>query len=383
VYNMDTMSFSKHIADLEEKFAAFKKANSRGHVKPFSNRAHIIPSDAIQAMQAGKQEGRGIMSLFSAPVAQAPIPAAPVITPYNTSPTRMPISAPSAFAQSNPNLFPHLTPAMVRQEQYYQPAQDSFTNTMVHVLWAHKVGLAVCVYTVFCIVYAVMYTAGFVPEVLMAEASQQTVKKGDREAAIERALSGVTADENTPVSNPTSTTSNEVTNATQPTRRAVQAVAPAVQSTQQSNDPVRILIPKVGVDVKVSNPKSTALAVMDDHLTRGVVRYADSPALGEGNTLIFGHSTSFKVVNNPAYKAFNGLKLLKTGDAITVRSISHEYMYQVKSVRLAKNSDIYVDFTAGKNMLTLVTCNVLGQKEDRYIVEAELVSTKKLTGDTL
>ncbi|HRH26443.1 MAG TPA: sortase [Candidatus Paceibacterota bacterium] len=368
------MSFSKHIADLEEKFAAFKKANSRGRTRPFSERAYIIPSDAIKAMQAnGKPEGRRMMGLFGPASAPTPVVHQEVITPYNVSPTRMPISAPSAFASTNPNLFPRLTPALVSGGYYVESQQDSFTNNMVHVLWAHKVGLSICVYTVFCIVYAVMYVAGFVPEVLMAEASLQTVKKGDREAAIERALA-------TLPSNEIATTSTTPVQGNEPTRTQVQPVVAAPQTVQQGNDPVRIIIPKVGVDVKVANPKSTAIAVMDDYLTRGVVRYADSPSLGEGNTLIFGHSTSFKVVNNQAYKAFNGLKLLKSGDAITVRSISHEYTYQVKSVRLAKDSDIYVDFTAGKNMLTLVTCNVLGQKEDRYVVEAELVSTATLPG---
>ena len=137
--------------------------------------------------------------------------------------------------------------------------------------------------------------------------------------------------------------------------------------------PIRIVIDKIGVDATVSNPNTKDVVTLDDYLKQGAVRYPDSGFLGLGNMLIFGHSTGINVVYNQAYKTFNGLKDLKIGDVIKVYGGSTIYEYKVTSVVMKPASEVEINLTSTKNMLTLTTCNVFGAKEDRYIVEADYI----------
>jgi LPXTG-site transpeptidase (sortase) family protein len=138
--------------------------------------------------------------------------------------------------------------------------------------------------------------------------------------------------------------------------------------------PVRIKIDAIGVDTSIYNPETTDIKIMDEYLLRGAVRYPGSGLLGVGNIFLFGHSTGYKVVNNQAYKTFNGLGKLKVGDEITVYSSHAKYIYSVINVEMKTASKIEVDFSNIKNILTLSTCNVFGEEEDRYIVEAVFVA---------
>ena len=138
-----------------------------------------------------------------------------------------------------------------------------------------------------------------------------------------------------------------------------------------AESPTRIVIDKIGVDAIVSNPNTTNVATLDDYLKEGAVRYPESGLIGQGNMFLFGHSTSFTVVHNQAYKTFNGLKDLKSGDIIKVYGVSEIYTYKVSSVKLVDQNQALVEFNNTKNMLTLSTCNTFGAKEERYVVEAD------------
>lgn len=141
-----------------------------------------------------------------------------------------------------------------------------------------------------------------------------------------------------------------------------------------SAEPVRIVIDAIGVDTSISNPDSRSIDVLDQALLDGVVHYPGSADLGEaGNVFLFGHSTGFRVVNNPAFKVFNDLKELNENDLIRVQSNSHEYVYRVTSVSLVNADEALVDLSATGRRLTLSTCNSFGQKQERYVVEAEFV----------
>jgi len=137
--------------------------------------------------------------------------------------------------------------------------------------------------------------------------------------------------------------------------------------------PTRIVIDKIKVDSLVANPNTTNVTTLDEYLKQGAVRYPGSGTLGVGNMFIFGHSTGLKVVNNQAYKTFNGLKDLVRGDIITVYSSAHIIQYMVRSVTLVDQNQALVDLSSAKNMLTLSTCNTFGEKSERYVVEADLV----------
>lgn len=148
---------------------------------------------------------------------------------------------------------------------------------------------------------------------------------------------------------------------------------PAYLQKAAAEVPVYIRIPKAGVDTAVSNPDSTDIAVLDQYLTRGAVRYPGSGKIGEGNMLLFGHSSNWKVVKNPAYKAFNNIWELKAGDEIYIKSATGTYLYKVRGVKLVDASEELVDFSAKGNILTLSTCDTFGKKQDRYVVEADYV----------
>jgi LPXTG-site transpeptidase (sortase) family protein len=137
------------------------------------------------------------------------------------------------------------------------------------------------------------------------------------------------------------------------------------------DNPTRIVIDKIGVDSIVSNPNTVNINTLDEYLKQGAVRYPGSGSIGIGNMFIFGHSTGIKIVNNQAYKTFNGLRDLKVGDSIKVYGATKIYTYRVSSVTLVDQSKALVEFGNKKNMLTLSTCNTFGAKSERYVVEAD------------
>ncbi|MCC2630859.1 MAG: Sortase domain, partial [Candidatus Paceibacter sp.] len=55
-----------------------------------------------------------------------------------------------------------------------------------------------------------------------------------------------------------------------------------------------------------------------------------------------------------------------------------EYNYKVTSVSMVDSEDAWVTFSDDKNMVTLSTCNVFGQKQDRYVVEAVFIKSISL-----
>ena len=143
----------------------------------------------------------------------------------------------------------------------------------------------------------------------------------------------------------------------------------------------RIIVPDLGINASIELPTSTALEVLNDHLTRGVVHYPGSALPGEfGNVFLFGHSTGLRVVHNQAYAVFNGLKELTPGQVVRIRYGGREYWYRVTSVAMKAADEAWVDLRRDtkQRKLTLSTCNVFGAKTDRFVVEAEFVKSYPL-----
>lgn len=146
--------------------------------------------------------------------------------------------------------------------------------------------------------------------------------------------------------------------------------------------PINVRIPSIGVDAQVYNPSTTSVKVLDEFLLKGAVRYPGSGLLGGiGNIFIFGHSTGIKIVNNQAFKTFNGLKDLKEGDLIHVFSDRTEYVYKVTKVSMVGAEETLVEFNTKSKKLTISTCNTFGEKTDRYVVESEFVAKKSLISE--
>ena len=144
-------------------------------------------------------------------------------------------------------------------------------------------------------------------------------------------------------------------------------------------DPVRVEIPAIDLEVSIENPASTDVAVLDKALLSGAVRYPTSAKLGEeGNTILFGHSSYLPLVNNKAFKAFNDIQKLKEGDRITVYGSGTAYVYAVTEVAEADANSDALPLTKTGHTLTLATCDSFGKKTDRFVVVAELVSSYPL-----
>ena len=169
--------------------------------------------------------------------------------------------------------------------------------------------------------------------------------------------------------------------------RNTEAVSQPAGPTQSQSAPApaaapeRIIVPAIELNTPIVVPASTDLEVLNEALTKGVVQYPGSAEPGSrGNIFLFGHSTGFRVVRNPAYQVFSRLKELKSGDILRLAAGGREYWYRVTTVTLKPASLATVDFrpTGDRRLLTLSTCNVFGQKDDRYIVEAEFVKSYPL-----
>lgn len=154
-----------------------------------------------------------------------------------------------------------------------------------------------------------------------------------------------------------------------------------VNTTSTPEDPVKIVIPTIGLRATVANPTTTDIAILDQNLLTGAVRYPTSARLGEtGNVVIFGHSSYLPVVGNQAYKAFNGIQKLVAGDIVTVYSSGTAYTYRVRGVaKESAASDAGINLAVTGRVLTLATCDSFGAKSDRFIVTADFVESHSVS----
>jgi len=143
--------------------------------------------------------------------------------------------------------------------------------------------------------------------------------------------------------------------------------------------PNTLVIDSLDREVTVLNPASNSVAALDAALLKGVIRHPDSATFGEeGNMLILGHSSYLPTVHNRNYQALNGIQNLKWGETIKLSSGDTEYTYKVEKTYKTKASGFTVPVAGKGKTLTLVTCNSFASTDDRYVVEATLVSTKAL-----
>ncbi|MFZ1075374.1 MAG: sortase [Minisyncoccia bacterium] len=144
--------------------------------------------------------------------------------------------------------------------------------------------------------------------------------------------------------------------------------------------PVKISIPIIDLNVTVSNPTSTNIDVLDNALLAGAARYPTSAKLGEdGNVVIFGHSSYLPIVNNQAYKTFDGIQKLVAGNVVTVYSDDTAYTYRVRSVTKESANDAAIPLQVTGRVLTLSTCDSFGEKTDRFVVVADFVDSYSIS----
>lgn len=160
-----------------------------------------------------------------------------------------------------------------------------------------------------------------------------------------------------------------------PAARPPAAAAPA----GAPEDPVKIDIRSIGLSATIADPRTTDINALDALLLKGAVRYPTSAKLNEnGNIVIFGHSSYLPVVNNSAYKTFDGIQRLKAGDVITVYSSDAAYAYAVRGVAKENANDAIIPLSVSGKVLTLSTCNSFATKDDRFVVTADFVESHPL-----
>lgn len=159
-------------------------------------------------------------------------------------------------------------------------------------------------------------------------------------------------------------------------------VAQAQVKNTKAENPVRITIEKLGMDVTIKNPESTKVSVLDEALLSGAVRYPTSARLGQdGTVLLFGHSSNLPVIHNQAFKAFKGIQTLTKGEIISVYSDATEYRYSVTNVSVADAEEDVIELAQKGKFLTLVTCDTFTKKSARFVVTAKFVGAYSLTSN--
>lgn len=218
---------------------------------------------------------------------------------------------------------------------------------------------------IFVVTFCVLYVLGLVPEELLSN--------GDSPAdAIKLGLLQGSQD------NPQDNTQNNTQSNTQDNSQANSTTQTSV--ILSPNDvPIKIQIPIVGVDAAITDPNSTDNAVLNEYLLKGAVRYPGTGYPGSGNLFLFGHSSTLAVVHNQAFKTFNKIENLKSGDEIYIYTNSAKYTYKVRDERRVEASQEEVNLDSTQNMLTLSTCDLLGStKEFRYVVRADFVGKENV-----
>jgi LPXTG-site transpeptidase (sortase) family protein len=139
--------------------------------------------------------------------------------------------------------------------------------------------------------------------------------------------------------------------------------------------PDQIIIDKLKISADIEQPNTFNVAELDSFLIKGAVHYPGSGSVESGNIFIFGHSADlFTGVQNPAYKVFNNLSKLKSGDVIEIVADNRSYFYKVTKVSLVNENEALIRFNSEVRKLTISTCNTFGSREDRWVVEAEMIN---------
>ena len=237
---------------------------------------------------------------------------------------------------------------------------------LIDKILARKIVFLVVFFVIFTFSYGVLFMFDFLPET-------PNVNKVDTVNTINDQTFDVSE---TGFPNLEESANDELATTTNNVNLSTTNQLSSITKRDNSSLPVILKIPSLDRKVNILNPSSREISVLDNALLSGVVRHPDSVLLGqEGYLFIFGHSSYLPKVFNKNFQALNGIQSLKWGDTITLESGDTVYTYQVKKVYQAKAENITVPIAGVGKHLTLATCNSFGSKDDRYMVEADLVGT--------
>lgn len=140
------------------------------------------------------------------------------------------------------------------------------------------------------------------------------------------------------------------------------APAPIVHKAVDGGN--KIIIPKIGVDMKMIEGTNETIA-----LNQGAWRMPQTSTPDQGgNTVITAHRFKYKP---PSEKTFYLLDKLVVGDAVTVNWQGYEYNYKVTGTKIVEPSAVEVLDNTENPQITLITCTPLFTTKQRLIVIAE------------
>jgi sortase A len=123
-----------------------------------------------------------------------------------------------------------------------------------------------------------------------------------------------------------------------------------------------LTIPRLGLStIVVEGAEPRQLKLGPGHI-RGTAWPGDG-----GNVGVAAHRDTY----------FRPLRLVHSGDTITVRTQAQEYVYQVISLKIVEPNDVEVLRPTGHETLTLVTCypfDFVGPAPRRFVVRADCVT---------
>lgn len=120
-------------------------------------------------------------------------------------------------------------------------------------------------------------------------------------------------------------------------------------------------VPRLGLETMVVQGDSARI------LRRAVGHMPETPLPWEsGNVALAGHRDSF----------FRPLRNIRSGDAITLKTVNGDFQYEVESTEVVPASDVHVLDASSGRTLTLVTCfpfYYVGSAPNRFVVRARAV----------
>lgn len=152
---------------------------------------------------------------------------------------------------------------------------------------------------------------------------------------------------------------------------------PELKEKEQEEPPLYAERPEKGENIgELIIPKLEAKLPIfhgthEDELDKGVGHFAGSVLPGEeDNTVLSGHRDT----------VFRQMGEVGVGDLLVVQTSAGEFTYKVKKVRIVDKNDRTVIVPKPRATLTVSTCypfNFIGASPERYILVADLISSKK------
>jgi LPXTG-site transpeptidase (sortase) family protein len=123
-------------------------------------------------------------------------------------------------------------------------------------------------------------------------------------------------------------------------------------------------VPRLGLETMVVQGDTPRI------LRRAVGHMPETPLPWEsGNVALAGHRDSF----------FRPLRNIRSGDAITLKTVHGDFQYEVESTEVVPANDVRVLDASTGRMLTLVTCfpfYYVGSAPNRFVVRARAVGSQ-------